>query len=199
MGSFGDTTELVGGGGRRCGMQRRRRGERPSFQAGCPFSAPRVCFPLQAAAVEFLDALPGAFSPELWAGQQLPLVHVYTFAKGEDELAGGCRVGSRAGRGASRGGGSRRGRGRGAREGQQRCACMGTALLRSVSNARCAGTLPSRCPPTVTSTPLALAGLRRRVEASLGGQLEEEPEVTVIRDVAPQKVCVGGGCFGQRG
>ncbi|PSC73269.1 tRNA (guanine(37)-N1)-methyltransferase 1 [Micractinium conductrix] len=73
---------------------------------------------LPAAAVEFLDALPGAFSPELWAGQQLPLVHVYTFAKGEDELA----------------------------------------------------------------------GLRRRVEASLGGQLEEEPEVTVIRDVAPQKV-----------
>jgi tRNA (guanine37-N1)-methyltransferase len=44
---------------------------------------------LPAAAVEFLDALHGSFCPQLWQGQHLPLVHVYTFAKGEEELAGG--------------------------------------------------------------------------------------------------------------
>lgn len=43
---------------------------------------------LPAAAIEFLDALHGSFSRELWEGQPLPLVHVYTFAKGEEELAG---------------------------------------------------------------------------------------------------------------
>ena len=45
---------------------------------------------LPAAAVEFLDALNGSFCPRLWEGQPLPLVHVYTFAKGEEELAGAC-------------------------------------------------------------------------------------------------------------
>ena len=39
---------------------------------------------LPAAAVDFLDALHGSFCPQLWQGQQLPLVHVYTFSKGEE-------------------------------------------------------------------------------------------------------------------
>ena len=43
---------------------------------------------LPAAAVEFLDALRGSFCPQLWARRPLPWVHVYTFAKGEEELAG---------------------------------------------------------------------------------------------------------------
>lgn len=43
---------------------------------------------LPASAVEFLDALNGSFCPQVWQGQQLPLVHVYAFAKGEQELAG---------------------------------------------------------------------------------------------------------------
>lgn len=51
---------------------------------------------LPAAAVEFLDALNGSFCPRLWEGQPLPLVHVYTFAKGEEELAGGCVCARRA-------------------------------------------------------------------------------------------------------
>jgi tRNA (guanine37-N1)-methyltransferase len=38
---------------------------------------------LPASAVEFLDAFHGAFDPETWAGRPLPLVHVYTFSKGE--------------------------------------------------------------------------------------------------------------------
>jgi tRNA (guanine37-N1)-methyltransferase len=43
---------------------------------------------LPASAVEFLDALNASFCPQVWQGQQLPLVHVYAFAKGEQELAG---------------------------------------------------------------------------------------------------------------
>ncbi|EFN52321.1 hypothetical protein CHLNCDRAFT_139113 [Chlorella variabilis] len=73
---------------------------------------------LPAAAVEFLDALRGSFCPELWQGQPLPLVHVYTFCKGEQELA----------------------------------------------------------------------GVRQRVEASLGGTLDVEPRQHVVRDVAPGKI-----------
>ncbi|KAL4423839.1 hypothetical protein ABPG75_001140 [Micractinium tetrahymenae] len=75
---------------------------------------------LPAAAVDFLDALKGAFSLELWEGHPLPLVHVYTFTKGEEELA----------------------------------------------------------------------GLRQRVEASLGGPLDEEPQLHIVRDVAPKKLMV---------
>uniref|UniRef100_A0A383WCY4 tRNA (guanine(37)-N1)-methyltransferase n=1 Tax=Tetradesmus obliquus TaxID=3088 RepID=A0A383WCY4_TETOB len=40
---------------------------------------------LPASAVEFLDAFRGAFCPASWAGQALPLVHVYTFMKNESE------------------------------------------------------------------------------------------------------------------
>jgi tRNA (guanine37-N1)-methyltransferase len=47
-----------------------------------------VVMNLPAAAVDFLDALHGAFCPRLWQGQPLPLVHVYTFAKGQEELEG---------------------------------------------------------------------------------------------------------------
>jgi hypothetical protein len=43
---------------------------------------------LPASAVEFLDAFRGAFDPQAWAGRQLPLVHVYTFMKGEGEAGG---------------------------------------------------------------------------------------------------------------
>lgn len=75
---------------------------------------------LPAAAVDFLDALKGAFNPELWEGHPLPLVHVYTFTKGEEELA----------------------------------------------------------------------GLRQRVEASLGGPLDEAPQLHIVRDVAPKKLMV---------
>lgn len=47
---------------------------------------------LPASAVEFLDAFNGAFDPQLWAGHPLPLVHVYTFCKGDETEAGawGC-------------------------------------------------------------------------------------------------------------
>lgn len=36
---------------------------------------------LPASAVEFLDAFRGSFDAELWRGQRLPIVHVYTFAR----------------------------------------------------------------------------------------------------------------------
>lgn len=36
---------------------------------------------LPASAVEFLDAFQGSFDPALWKDNQLPLVHVYTFAR----------------------------------------------------------------------------------------------------------------------
>lgn len=58
-----------------------------------------VVMNLPAAAVEFLDALNGSFCPRLWEGQPLPLVHVYTFAKGEEELAGAvCMLGPGSGK-----------------------------------------------------------------------------------------------------
>lgn len=45
---------------------------------------------LPASAVEFVDAFRGAFDPEMWAGQPLPWVHVYTFCKGEEDTQGEC-------------------------------------------------------------------------------------------------------------
>ena len=42
---------------------------------------------LPASAVEFLDAFNGAFLRETWADGPLPLVHVYTFAKGNEDDA----------------------------------------------------------------------------------------------------------------
>ena len=70
--------------------------EQQQAAAPPPLSSGSRCFHhvvmnLPASAVEFLDALRGAFCPQLWRGQALPLVHVYTFATGEDEVAGGCR------------------------------------------------------------------------------------------------------------
>ena len=44
---------------------------------------------LPATAVEFLDAFRGAFCKKLWANQQLPFVHVYTFAKTSETNDGG--------------------------------------------------------------------------------------------------------------
>jgi tRNA G37 N-methylase Trm5 len=44
---------------------------------------------LPASAVEFLDALGGAFVDDLWRGRSLPLVHCYSFLKEyetEDDL-----------------------------------------------------------------------------------------------------------------
>jgi tRNA (guanine37-N1)-methyltransferase len=48
---------------------------------------------LPASAVEFMDAFNGAFDPASWAGQQLPLVHVYTFMKNETEAGEAGAVG----------------------------------------------------------------------------------------------------------
>lgn len=45
---------------------------------------------LPATAVEFLDALPGAFDPALWAGRELPMVHVYAFLRGDETTEGDC-------------------------------------------------------------------------------------------------------------
>lgn len=43
---------------------------------------------LPATAVEFLDALPSAFSLDVWEERKLPMVHVYAFLKADESLAG---------------------------------------------------------------------------------------------------------------
>lgn len=43
---------------------------------------------LPASAVEFLDAFKGSFSRHRWKGRNLPLVHVYTFARTAETDAG---------------------------------------------------------------------------------------------------------------
>ena len=48
-----------------------------------------------------------------------------------------------------------------------------------------------RHPSFLNPTSVCLhAGLRQRVEASLGGQLAEEPQLFLVRDVAPKKLMV---------
>jgi tRNA (guanine37-N1)-methyltransferase len=54
--------------------------ESPLFQ--------HVVMNLPASAVEFLDAFQGAFGGARWQGHPLPLVHVYTFSKGDETLEG---------------------------------------------------------------------------------------------------------------
>ena len=58
---------------------------------GAPVFAPafhHIVMNLPATAVEFLDALPGAFDPEMWAQKELPMVHVYAFLKGDQSTQG---------------------------------------------------------------------------------------------------------------
>lgn len=43
---------------------------------------------LPATAIEFLDAYRGAFDPVVWAGRELPMIHVYCFASAEDSIKG---------------------------------------------------------------------------------------------------------------
>lgn len=140
---------------------------------------------LPAAAVDFLDALMGAFSPELWEGHPLPLVHVYTFTKGEEELAGapaarlpmhGCRPEQTAQPHACQQGAAQQ-------PDTSSCACCGT--LTGTLNVALPAGLPFPRPASC-----AAAGLRQRVEASLGGLLDDEPQLHVVRDVAPKKLMV---------
>ncbi|KDD75083.1 Met-10+ like-protein [Helicosporidium sp. ATCC 50920] len=49
-----------------------------------PIPFQRIVMNLPATAVEFLDALPGAFTHPSWSAETLPIVHVYTFLKGEE-------------------------------------------------------------------------------------------------------------------
>lgn len=43
---------------------------------------------LPASAVEFLDAFHGSFKRDVWQGNELPLVHLYTFARNSETNAG---------------------------------------------------------------------------------------------------------------
>lgn len=45
-------------------------------------------------------------------------------------------------------------------------------------------------PPRLCAPHAATAGLRQRVEASLGGPLDEAPQLHIVRDVAPKKLMV---------
>lgn len=54
----------------------------------CAPPCDHVVMNLPAAAVEFLDALPGAFNLDLWAERKLPMVHVYAFLKADEGVVG---------------------------------------------------------------------------------------------------------------
>ena len=47
-----------------------------------------VIMNLPGSAVDFLDAFRGAFDPKTWQGR-LPVVHCYTFSKGDEDADGG--------------------------------------------------------------------------------------------------------------
>ncbi len=144
---------------------------------------------LPAAAVEFLDALNGSFCPRLWEGQPLPLVHVYTFAKGEEELAGGCVAhAGRAAPAAAVVGTLTAG-----------CCCVSggcaashagirwfiapasEGVLRSVQAGQAGADLLAAYLHPLPFPP----GLRQRVESHLGGPLDEEPQVRRHAGTAP--------------
>ena len=75
---------------------------------------------LPASAVEFLDALKGEFSEQLWKDREMPMVHVYSFMQEEE----------------------------------------------------------------------AYEDVRRVIEGHLGGELDENPEFFLVRDVAPKKAMI---------
>jgi tRNA (guanine37-N1)-methyltransferase len=56
------------------------------LQAGIAPPPDHVVMNLPATAVEFLDALHGSFSRELWQHRTLPMVHVYAFLRSEESI-----------------------------------------------------------------------------------------------------------------